>query len=231
MFDNELTQVFNDIVDNIDSTIVGTYDVATNKTYFCDTKWLRAGKAVTMTSNGNEYRILTIEYDNWVEWQQISGTSIVPLEGVIAIPTPVKLAGTKIAANNEWRISHINVGSKTPLVWLLKFLSKTEYGREDTRLFTSDITVFFLDETNAASFDSSQHTKEVVYPMERLCEYFLKSIKANRKYQTINEYQKLYFDRFGVEADNGAVQNIIDANLSGVSLQLSLTKYKNNCKC
>ena len=67
--------------------------------------------------------------------------------------------------------------------------------------------------------------------MESLCEYFLKSIKANRKYQTINEYQKFYFDRFGVEADNGTVQNIIDANLSGVSLQLSLTKYKNNCKC
>ncbi|QDP50831.1 MAG: hypothetical protein Unbinned2903contig1001_21 [Prokaryotic dsDNA virus sp.] len=231
MFENELTQVFNEIVDGIDSTIVGTYDVATNKTYFCDTKWLRVGKDVTMISNGNEYRIIEIEYDNWVEWQQISGTSIVPLSGEISIPTPIKLSGTKIAANNEWRVSNLNVGAKTPLVWLLKILSKNEYGREDTRLFSSDLKVFFLDETDVTSFGSAEHTKQVVYPMERLCEYFLKSIKSNRKYKTIDEYQKFYFDRFGVESENGVVQNIIDANLSGVQLQLSLTKYKPNCKC
>jgi hypothetical protein len=39
------------------------------------------------------------------------------------------------------------------------------------------------------------------------------------------------FSRFGVEQENGMFQNILDANLSGVELNLSLTKFKANCKC
>ena len=173
----------------------------------------------------------TIVYDEYIIATQLSGTPGTNLDGITYLPTPFKLSGTKISTNNEWTISTPDITAKTPFVWLLKILSKNEFGREDARLFSSDLQIFFLDETNVTDFYSEDHTKEVVYPMERLCESFLKSVRSNRKYKTLEEYQKFYFDRFGVEGENGIVQNIIDANLSGVSLQLSLTKYKNNCKC
>tara|TARA_R110002049_G_scaffold100472_3_gene244586 strand:- start:4045 stop:4737 length:693 start_codon:yes stop_codon:yes gene_type:complete len=230
MIENEITQVFNSIVDGIDNTIKGTFDSASGKTLFCDTKWARKGKIVS-DSSGNTFSIDTIVYDEYIIATQLSGVPNTNLDGVINLPIPFKLSGTKISTNNEWTISTPDITSKTPFIWLLKILSKNEYGREDTRLFSSDLKVFFLDETNTKDFYNDDHTKQVVYPMDRLCEGFLDSVKSNRKYKTIDEYQKFYFDRFGVESENGVTQNIIDANLSGVQLQLSLTKYKQNCKC
>jgi hypothetical protein len=34
-----------------------------------------------------------------------------------------------------------------------------------------------------------------------------------------------------VENDKGMLQNILDANLSGVSLEVTLSRYKQKCKC
>jgi hypothetical protein len=67
--------------------------------------------------------------------------------------------------------------------------------------------------------------------MERLCDEFIKVVEANRNYQTIENYDIITFSRFGVERDNGMFQNVLDANLSGVELRITLTKYKENCKC
>jgi hypothetical protein len=67
--------------------------------------------------------------------------------------------------------------------------------------------------------------------MERLALEFIKQIENNRNFQTIDQYDIVTFSRFGVERENGMFQNVLDANLSGVELRITLTKFKENCKC
>jgi hypothetical protein len=67
--------------------------------------------------------------------------------------------------------------------------------------------------------------------MERLAKAFMESIREDRSFQTIEEYELITFSRFGVETDRGMFENILDANLSGVELRVNLVKYKQNCKC
>ena len=67
--------------------------------------------------------------------------------------------------------------------------------------------------------------------MSRLAKAFLDSVSQNRSFQTIEEFELITFSRFGVEADEGMFENILDANLSGVELRVNLVKFKENCKC
>jgi hypothetical protein len=60
---------------------------------------------------------------------------------------------------------------------------------------------------------------------------FLKVIEDDRTYEVVDNYRYKTFSRFGVEQDTGVIENILDANLSGVALELTLTRYKINCKC
>ena len=67
--------------------------------------------------------------------------------------------------------------------------------------------------------------------MKQLAMEFIETINKNRNYKTIEDWEIIEFTRFGVEQENGMFQNILDANLSGVELRITLTKYKENCKC
>jgi len=67
--------------------------------------------------------------------------------------------------------------------------------------------------------------------MQKLMLEFLEVVNNDRMYQTIENYRYRTFSRFGVEQESGVIQNVLDANLSGVALELTLSRYKEICKC
>jgi hypothetical protein len=225
---NEITQEIKQLFDQIDPEIKGTFDQPTMRFYTCDTKWARVGKNIKDDLNNN-YQILEVEPNEYIRIKPV---------GVINYPTtlmylnePFWITGTKLATNSEWSKAEKNLMKKTPLIWLLEVIRLRRYGRDSVIEFESDLRLFFLDETNVAQYYTADHRENVVYPMERLCDEFIKVVEANRNYQTIENYDIITFSRFGVERDNGMFQNVLDANLSGVELRITLTKYKENCKC
>lgn len=223
----EITALVGQYVESIDSTIKGTYNAGNGKTSFCELKWLRVGKVVTDEA-GNTYKIVSIDEDG-VEWEQLTGP-LAPLEGLIFLTPPYYQTGTRIATENEWRAVAADLRQKTPLVWLLELIRVRKFGRGDARAFETDLRLFFLDETDVTQFKTKDHRREVVVPMEELAESFLDVIRADRKIQTLEDYTLLTFSRFGVETQQGVIQNILSADLSGVELNFTLTKYKSNCK-
>jgi hypothetical protein len=120
---------------------------------------------------------------------------------------------------------------KTPLIWLLEIIRENKFGRGDVREFETELRVFFLDETDPTQFVTQDNRQQIVEPMENLAESFLDVVRSKRVFKTLVDYQITSFSRFGVETDQGVIQNILDANLSGVELRFTLTKYKEtNCK-
>jgi len=222
---NELSTIIGNVVSQMDSTIEGTFDV--DKTLSCNTKWARVGKKVT-NENGDEFLITEIDENNYLVGQNVD---LIDLDGVINLPQPFFIHGTKKATNREWTILSNDVTAKTPIIWLLGSLNYKQFGRESTIDIESSVRIFFLDETDVANYYTADHITQVVYPMEQLAKEFIETINRNRNFKTIEDWEIIEFTRFGVEQENGMFQNILDANLSGVELRITLTKYKENCKC
>lgn len=223
----EASEYIRGLVQSIDNSIVGQYDAITQKTFVCNTKWARVGKIVT-DSLDRRFRITEIGYDEYIIAEALDGGE---LDGTFYLINPFFITGTKRATNMEWNLADSNLENKLPLIWLLEVISETGYGRSSIIEKDIDIRLFFLDETDPSQYYTKDHREQVVIPMQKLMLEFLAVVEQDRKYQTIENYRYKTFSRFGVEQETGVVQNVLDANLSGVALEVTLTRYKENCKC
>jgi len=224
----EITNIVGQLVSQVNGEINGEYNVIESSFYTCDTKWARVGKMV-FDEFANQYQITKVEVDISITLSPIGHTN--EPKDILYLPTPFWITGTKLATNAEWSKAEKSLMRKTPLAWLLEVIRLRKYGRDSVIEFESDLRMFFLDETNATQYYTSDHRENVVFPMERLALEFIKQIENNRNFQTIDQYDIVTFSRFGVERENGMFQNVLDANLSGVELRITLTKFKENCKC
>jgi hypothetical protein len=218
----DVSQAVEDLVNQIDTYVFGIYDPIQQKTNTCDTSYARVGKYITDSING-PLLITGIETDEWIE----AGNAT----GVLSLPDPYFVPGTKISANNEWTAVSNDLTQKTPLVWLLHDVRYQRFGRESVYEWESDLRIFFLDETDIVNYYTKDHIDNVVVPMSKLAEKFIQVVDNSPSYKTLEGYEIVNFTRFGTEQANGYFQNILDANLSGVELRIKLTKYKQNCKC
>lgn len=225
----EVSVIVNQIINQVDNKVIGKYDATTERTYICDTKWMRVGKIVTDSSD-RKYKIDSLVEDDYCTSTPIDSASP-PLDGVIYLPAPFFISGTKLATNREWTLVNNNLSDKTPLTWLLEIIRVSKFGREDTRDFESELRIFLLDETDVRNYYTADHRENVVYPMERLAKQIIKTIEEDRSFETIEAYDMTTFSRFGMEDEKGIFENILDANLSGVELRVGLVKYKINCAC
>jgi hypothetical protein len=214
----DVSQAVEELVGLIDNEILGLYDPIQEKTITCDTSYARVGKYLNGT-----LLITEVETDEYL----VAGTAT----GILTLPVPYFVPGTKISANNEWTKFSNDLTQKTPLVWLLHDVRYVKFGRESVYDWESDLRIFFLDETDIVNYLTKDHIDNVVVPMSKLAEKFIDVVNNDRNYKTLDTYEIVNFTRFGTEQSNGYFQNILDANLSGVELRIKLTKYKQNCKC
>lgn len=222
------------LVQSMDCTIVGKLntEIEPNEWVTCDGKWARVGKIVIDPATGNSFTIVSAVENMYFVLEPLPTNLTSDAPGnVLLLPNPFYLSGTKIAANNEWSKVSNSLMAKTPVIWLLELIRFRRFGRESAIDFESELRLFFLDETNVTQYYTSDHRSNVVSPMNQLGEVFLNTIQANRQYKVIEQSDFITFSRFGVEQDQGVFKNILNANLSGVELRLTLTKYKQNCKC
>lgn len=223
----EASEYIRGLVESIDNSIVGQYDAPTQKTFVCNTKWARVGKIVT-DSLDRRFRITEIGYDEYIIAEALDGGE---LDGTFYLINPFFITGTKRATNKEWTLADSNLENKLPLIWLLEVISETGYGRNSAIEKEIDVRLFFLDETDPSQYYTKDHREQVVIPMQKLMLEFLDVADKNKAYKSIENYRYRTFSRFGVEQETGVVQNVLDANLSGVALEVTLTRYKQNCKC
>jgi hypothetical protein len=226
----DVAKVVEELVNAIDCTIEAKYDALTSAYKSCHTKWMRVGKSV-WNVDGYEYKVTGLDRDVQFFAQPVLGSATPLDKGAITLQNPFWITGTHIATNNEWTKAGSNLLSKTPLAWLLEALRMQKHGLGSTIDFDSDIRIFFLDETDVVNYYTADHREQVVEPMEELAKGFIDAMASNRKFKTVEDYEMLTFSRFGVERSDGMFQNILDANLSGVELRVTLTKFKENCKC
>jgi hypothetical protein len=225
--EKDIANVIDEIIAGIDNSIVGEFDVVEQKFFTCQTKWLRVGKIV-LNENNEQFEITQLEPDQWFKANPLeTGT----LNQIVFLPVPFGITGTKMNANIEWLKADPDLTRKTPIIWLLEMIRFTTFHRGSSVEFETDLRMFFLDETDAVNFYTMDHRTNVVQPMNKLIDEFLHVIEFNAMFKLVERTDRFTFSRFGVERENGAFQNVLDANLSGVELRFTLSKFKGNCKC
>jgi hypothetical protein len=224
----DISEHIEQLVSQIDNTITGTFNIVEDRTDVCHTKWVRIGKKV-FDESGNEYVVTDLEVDAWLKVEPVDPLNTTSLEGIITIDEPFFITGTRKSTNSEWTKNTNFLLEKTPLVWFLDSIRFRSFGRDSALDYESEIRIFFLDETNIRQFYTKDHRIQVVKPMNALVEEFMQVLKKNRNYKRIDDFEVLTFSRFGVETREGVLENILDANLSGVELRLTLTRFKENC--
>jgi hypothetical protein len=226
----EFSKIFNDLVDQINNEIVIDSKLSSGNStiiFTCNTKWARSGKTLGLKSGD-------VIYNNLIE--EVSTNNFIKVKGNIFfdqafVNSPFDITGTKIATNLEWNKVSNFAKDKLPLIWLLDSFDETIYGREQSLERSVDCKIFFLDETDIKNFYTADHKREVIQPMIALKDEFVNVIKKNRIFKTLENEKIKYFSRFGTESAQGFEKNILDANLSGLVLQINLQKYKGNCNC
>ena len=223
----EFSKIFNGLVDQISNEIkVESQD---NMNYYtCNTKWARKGKTVTgFDIDGFPQTSIITD----VIYNELITLKTALIVDTLILNAPFDITGTKIATNLEWSKASNLASNKLPLVWLLDTFDEKEEGLESALERTVDCKIFFLDETDIKNYYTADHKAQVIQPMIGLKDEFIKVIKNNRNYKTIENVQIKYFSRFGTESAQGFEKNILDANLSGLLLSVTLQKFKENCKC
>lgn len=223
----EVSVLFKELVDEIDTNITTT-SYSNKRFYTCDTKWIRKGKIVFgKTSSGNSASsiVTSVVKDTYFE---VSSATLVK---EVRCPVPFDIVGTKIFTNIEWTKADRNLLNKTPLIWLLENHTEKVYGDEASLERDIRMKILFLDETDINNYSTSDHREQVVEPMLSLQNEFVKVLNKKPIYKRLKDFSRDTFSRFGTENENGILKNILDANLSGIIIDISVSKFKEPCKC
>lgn len=140
--------------------------------------------------------------------------------------------GTPIATNAEWKSFNIDERKKVPFIWMIEPTSEKFALSESSLERTSDLRLIFLDDNYAGKWLTTEVHENRLQSVYNCVEQFIETIRKNPIFGNLPEYDLRNFTRFGVESTQGFTANIIDANLTGVELRISLPIYKlSECKC
>jgi len=225
--------VKDEIIDKIDLTVkvVSVSNVGSIFTIeLCDNKWVRVNQY--LNNGAHNWLITAINSNGIITATKPTGSSNITKRQILTIKEPTFMSGTKLAVNSEWLSLTNDMRNKLPLIWLLESIEEQEFGIKSSIERKSKVRVLFLDDNNPKQYLIKDYRKNVVSPMLGLKDSFVDAINKNLIFDYIESWSSKPFTRFGTENENGYLNNILDADLSGVQLDISLPIYKRKeCKC
>ena len=222
----ELSTTFLQIVSAIDTQINGYF--VSNVFYTTNTKWALAYAGQILTDDfGAEYAVTEVSENQSITFKKVPSNLEIT---TLYLNEPFGIVGTQMSVNQEFTDKSAKLQTKLPLIWLLESTSYRDYGRDNSRLFDADIRVFFLNEytTDQRNIDVRA---SVVKQMDLLSDYFMQIITQTPSFKQVSSVDRREYTSFSIEAENGYVKRIIDADLAGVELRFSLTVFKSTKNC
>ena len=201
-----------------------------NKIYVCNTLHITIGKIVK-DSLGNEYVVKDFEFNKWVE--VIIKDPLLPFTGLVLIaPEIMYLHGSPASTNNEYLLINSRTLKKTPFIWLLESYEYDNLPLDSSVVASYSVRLFFMDWANVPKWKNDQHNELVIKPMENLSKAFTNVIENDYSFKRLGSFKTVVRPRFGVEvSDRGSDKVIINENLSGVDLSLTLELFNTEICC
>jgi hypothetical protein len=191
----------------------------------CINKWVRVGHY--LTDNSDKKWLIQSITNNSIVVKKPTGATDLVLHQELELKNPKFLFGTRFSANMEYLKS-----KGLPLIWLVETISETEYNYGSSIERSSKLRFFLLDENNPKQYINDDYRKNVVTPMYGLKDEFLRVINKNTLFKGYESVEVRPITRFGNENEKGYTGNILDDNLSGLELNITLDIFRRkNCNC
>jgi len=198
---------------------------------FCNNKWVRVGQYVKDSSD-KLWKVISISSLGVVTLKKPTGATNITSKDVLYVITPKFLFGTHTSANNELTLKRQKTNDILPLIWLIENIGEVEYGKQSVIERDSSLRLFFLDDIDPSNGLNEDFRKNVVSPMLNLKDEFLNVVSNNPIFKEYSSVDIRTITRFGNEKEKGVFENILNDNLSGVELRITLNIYKKNkCNC
>ena len=227
--------VQNEIFANIDATVTITAVISaaggSTVIELCNNKWIRVGQVIT-DADSKEWLITSIAANGYVTVTDPALSTPLARRQVLTIKAPKPLFGTHWSATNEYTLRGSDSRVKLPLMWFVEDMPSVEYGLKSSLERNSRIRLYFLDDNNPKQFLNADYRLNVVSPMIGLKDAFIKAVEDNLLFDVLESWDTRTLTRFGNEDEKGYFENILDENLSGVELVITLPIFKRgSCKC
>lgn len=192
---------------------------------FCNQKYLRLFDSVGF---GDEtIDIVSNDGQNVV----ITTATPIAVNSILNINLPFYHRGTPRALNSEWSQISNDERDKLPAVWLLNPIDETFSLKNDVER-TAEIMLFILCSADLRKDVTEDLREKNVFPMLQLAKEIQRAIDKNVQFfNRLESYKTRDYSIFGSENTNGMIKQIIDSNLSGLSMAFSLEILKGNCNC
>jgi hypothetical protein len=192
---------------------------------FCNQKYLRLFDSVFF--GDTEIEVFSNDGENVV----ILTDTPIERNSILNIAIPFYHRGTPRALNSEWSQISSDERDKLPAVWLLNPIDETFSLKNDVER-KAEITLFILCSADLSHDVTEDLRQKNVFPMLQLAKEVQKAIDSNVKFfNRLETYKTRDYSIFGSENTNGMIKQIIDSQLSGLSMSFSLEILKGNCNC
>lgn len=219
-----------DIIDKM-NCVIDVQSFVGDVVTVCSHKWERVNSVVT-DSLGNTYKVTNVNYET--NEVTLSPQGAYTFSGsTLTLNKPYFFTGTPLATNKEWTNFNNDERKKVPFAWMVEPTSERFKSVEDTLERESDILIVFLDSNNIEQWVTTQTHANRLQALYNMVQEFVDTIKREYLfYSDEMEYDTKNFTKFGKETSSGVENNIIDANLTGVELKLTLPVNKQAlCVC
>ena len=192
---------------------------------FCNQKYLRLFESVFF--GDTEIEVFSNDGENVV----IVTETPIEVNSILNIAIPFYHRGTPRALNSEWSQISSDERDKLPAVWLLNPIDETFSLKNDVER-VAEITLFIMCSADLTHDVTEYLRQKNVFPMLQLAKEIQRSIDANKKYfNRLESYKTRDYSILGTDSANGTMKQIIDSQLSGLSMAFSLEILKGNCNC
>lgn len=192
---------------------------------FCNQKFLRLFDTVSF--GDTTFDIVSNDGLNVV----ISTLTPIEIHSIMNISLPFYHRGTPRALNSEWSQISNDERDKLPGVWLLNPVDETFSLKNDVER-TAEIMLFIMCSADLSHDVTSDLREKNVFPMLQLAKEIERAIASNPKFfNRLESYKTRDYSIFGTENTNGMIKQIIDSELSALSMAFSLEILKENCNC
>jgi hypothetical protein len=224
-------EIFNKINLDVKVKSVNSLSSGTQNIELCYMKWVRVGEYLKDSSD-KLWKVTAISSLNVITVKKPTGATDIVLNDSLSVVAPKFLFGTHTSANNELTLKRQKTNNILPLIWLVENIRETEYGKMSSIERDSQLRFFFLDDIDPSNGLNEDFRKNAVSPMIALKDEFLRVINLNPIFKRYVSCDTRTITRFGNEKEKGVFENILNDNLSGVELNITLNIFKNyKCNC
>lgn len=229
----QIVDIFEAIVERLDYTLLiesvvdngGSYTITTSNTYYCT-------KLNTVTIDGSDYRIIDFVFNESITVETVGHTDNPLLSTEIYLPAPTFFFGTVNSTDREITRA-ISLGQNDyPIVYFNEILREKFISDPLSSIErTAPIRIFFLDIANYSDNLNKDFMEDVLKPLSNIEEKFYSEMGKDKNIGRIStDWDRVNIPRFARTGENGELELIFSAELSGLELAIQIP-IKKDCEC